>query len=298
MPEETNLTTQTHSPLTWVIRLPQTNHTHTASIFSFQSFDCSLFLFLFPIFELKLRVPAVAGCWFPSRFPWSKICVQRGVCARRRRARGEGVHETTLDGEKHRTAIRRAKHGSKRARVCAMQTAIRCAERGPKPSAAMRGMCGARWWRGGDVFRSEIQRTQPIRLSFFSRRNGRQSAMTMLLLLQHQTRPVDPVFGRNMTQNSSARANQHTVNCFCFGSYCWNLVHQSMISVTVLLEQVFFGLIPAFFGQRFTSNLSKRRQIWSLPAQQKNRFWCFEAVLEATLRMLTVYFDVLISLSL
>ena len=34
MPEEANLTTHSYTPLTWVIRLPQTKHTHTASFFS------------------------------------------------------------------------------------------------------------------------------------------------------------------------------------------------------------------------------------------------------------------------
>jgi hypothetical protein len=42
VPEETNLTTQTNSPLTWVIRLPQTNHSHTASFLSFSIFGLKL----------------------------------------------------------------------------------------------------------------------------------------------------------------------------------------------------------------------------------------------------------------
>jgi len=36
--------------------------------------------------------------------------------------------------------------------------------------------------------------------------------------------------------------------------------------------QVFFGLILLIFEQRFTLNLSKWRQIQSLPAQQENCF--------------------------
>jgi len=55
--------------------------------------------------------------------------------------------------------------------------------------------------------------------------------------------------------------------------------------VAVLLD-VFFGLIPAFFGQRFTTNLSKGD---TNEAYQPNRgtvFWWFEAVFEATWRLL------------
>jgi len=46
VPEEANLTTQTHSPLTWVIRLPQTKHTHSTSLFKF------FFSFLFSAAEI------------------------------------------------------------------------------------------------------------------------------------------------------------------------------------------------------------------------------------------------------
>jgi hypothetical protein len=79
VPEETNLTTQSHSPLTWVIRLPQTNHTHTTSLFLVEflsQFSSLLLLFvvvLIQIFELKLQAPVVAGCAvFSSSFPGSR----------------------------------------------------------------------------------------------------------------------------------------------------------------------------------------------------------------------------------
>jgi len=88
----------------------------------------------------------------------------------------------------------------------------------------------------------------------------------------------------NRTSWSVIMTNRHTAIVFVD---TW-LANQQTVSLNFWV--VFFGLIPTFFGQRFTSNMSKRRQIWSLPAQQKICFMMFWGCFGGHLETVIVFF--------
>ncbi len=219
VPEEANLSTQTHSPLTWVIRLPQTTHTHTTSLFKllFSSLDCGSHANFYNIWKIFLSAAKIRQFSTTRRFAFLSFSPFQ-----------------TFSIQNCKPPIFRSKVAS--------------------PGCCQ--LCGCAYMNSSFF-------------SFLSRWS------------QHQTGPVDLLI-LNLIPDAKFVCLSQSEHC----NVLLMLKATNQWSVSLyFLDQVFFGLILSFFGQRFASKLPKRETNLKLTSPAEKCFSMFEAVLEATWRI-------------